>query len=352
MVQLISDLVFGDAASSDCARWRETFARAGIAAPIHAARFDAHHAEVCRRLDEYEPRRGDLLLFHYTTWSPTADHLLALGRPLVLMYHNVTPPEFFAGLDPAVEADTRRGRERLGQFAPICQLAVAKSQYSRADLVAAGFARTDALPVRIDFEALDGACDQALLRELRAGPPSLLTVGRIVPNKRVEDAIKALAYYRRVEPAARLYCVGSHDERGPYMAHLRWLVRRLGLDEAVRFTGQVGNAQRGAYYRGCRVYLTMSEHEGFCAPLVEAMQLGLPVVGFDSSAVPETMGEAGVLVRRKRLDVVAEALALLAAETPLRARLIAKGREQARRFAPEAIEARFAAMLDGLKVEG
>ncbi|HEY3107177.1 MAG TPA: glycosyltransferase, partial [Chloroflexota bacterium] len=138
---------------------------------------------------------------------------------------------------------------------------------------------------------------------------------------------------------------GSHDERGPYMAGLRWLVRRLGLGEAVTFTGQVSNEQRGAYYRGCRVYVTMSEHEGFCVPVVEAMHLGQPVVAFASSAVPETVGEAAVLVEAKRYDLIGEAIALLAAETPLRARLVAKGPAQARRYAPEAIEARFAGML-------
>src|SRR5207244_5733610 len=109
------------------------------------------------------------------------------GRPLVLMYHNVTPPEFFAGLDPEAEAATRRGRAELGRFAPLCRLAVAKSEYSRADLLQAGFARTEVLPVRVDFAALDGGCDQSLLRDLRGGPPSLLTVGRVVPSQRIED---------------------------------------------------------------------------------------------------------------------------------------------------------------------
>src|SRR5207237_8386728 len=128
---------------------------------------------------------------------------------------------------------------------------------------------------------------------------------------------------------ARRYCVGSHDEPGPYMASLRWLVRQLGLRDAVTFTGQVSNEARGAYYRGCRVYLTMSEHEGFCVPIVEAMQLGTPVVAYASTAVPETLGDAGVLVLEKRHDVVGEALAIVAADTPLRQRLIAKGRAQA-----------------------
>jgi glycosyltransferase involved in cell wall biosynthesis len=167
----------------------------------------------------------------------------------------------------------------------------------------------------------------------------------VVPNKRIEDVLKTLAYYRRAEPSARLYCVGSHDERGPYVGYLRWLARRLGLGDAVTFTGQVPNEHRGAYYRGCRVFVTMSEHEGFCVPVVEAMQVGQPVVGFASSAVPETMGDAGVLVERKRHDVIAEAVALLAAETPLRARMIAKGRAQARRYTAEAVEARLASML-------
>jgi glycosyltransferase involved in cell wall biosynthesis len=166
-----------------------------------------------------------------------------------------------------------------------------------------------------------------------------------VPSKRIEDVVKAFAYYRRAEPAARLYCVGAHDERGPYVGYLRWLIRRLGLGGAVTFTGQVSSEHRGAYYRGCRVYLTMSEHEGFCVPVVEAMHLGQPVVGFASSAVPETMGEAGVLVAQKRHDVIAEAIALLAADSPLRARLVAKGHAQARQYAAEAVEARLAAML-------
>jgi glycosyltransferase involved in cell wall biosynthesis len=170
-------------------------------------------------------------------------------------------------------------------------------------------------------------------------------MGRMVPNKRIEDVVKAFAYYRRASPAARLYCVGSHDERGPYMAYLRWLVRRLGLGGAVTFTGQVPNAERGAYYRGCRAYLTMSEHEGFCVPIVEAMHLGQPVVAFASTAVPETIGDAGVLVHQKRHDVVGEALGLVAAETRLRARLVTRGHEQARRYRAEAVEAHFARVL-------
>ena len=343
-MQFVSDLVFGDAASTDLTQWRQTFLAAGVDSPVYAHRFDGHHAGFCQPLDAYQSRPDDVRLFHYTTWTPAAELLLRRAEPLVLMYHNVTPPAFFAGLDREAERATARGREELARFAPLSLLATAKSEYSRADLLAAGFARTAVLPVRLDFAALEGECDEAL-RARVAAAPSLLVVGRVVPNKRVEDAVRAFAYYRRIEPRARLYCVGAHDERGAYYAGLRWLIRRLGLDDAVEFTGQVSAAARGAYYRGCRALVTMSEHEGFCAPVVEAMHLGLPVVGFAATATPETMGDAGVLVLEKRLDVVAEAIDQVVRDTPLRRRLMEKGRARASEFAPDLIEARFASQL-------
>lgn len=311
----------------------------------YAHRFDAHHADTCEPLNCYEPRPDDLILFHYTTWTPAAERALELGRPLVLMYHNVTPPSFFVGIDPETARATRRGREELGRFAPIAVLATAKSEYSRGDLLAARFERTAVLPLRLDFGALERECDHALRARVVA-EPALLVVGRVVPNKKVEDAIAAFAAYRRIEPRARLYCVGAHDEKGSYLIRLRRLARTLGVGGAVEFTGQVSSAARGAYYRGCRALVTMSEHEGFCAPVIEAMFLGLPVVGFAAAATPETMGDAGVLVARKRPDVVAEAIDQVARETPLRRRLIAKGRARAATFAPERIEARFIELLE------
>ena len=344
-MQLTSDLVYGDAASIDLVLWRESFRAAGIEAPVFADRYDRHHAALCQPLGTYRPRPGDVRLLHYTTWSPAAEQVLRLGEPVVLMYHNVTPPRFFAGLDEEAARATARGREWLSRFAPLCPLAIAKSEYSRADLVAAGFRRSAVLPARVDFETLDRERNDALEARVAAAGPGLLTVGRVVPNKRLEDLIGLFAYYRRIEPSARLYCVGAHDDGGRYVAGLRWLARRLGLGDAVVFTGQVSHADRGAYYRGCRVFVTMSEHEGFCVPVVEAMHLGLPVVGREGSAVTETVDGAGVLVLEKRLDVVAEAIDLLARETPLRRRLVEKGRARAADFASPSLEARFAALL-------
>jgi glycosyltransferase involved in cell wall biosynthesis len=293
------------------------------------------------------PRDDDLILFHYTAWTPTADFLLRLGRPLTLMYHNVTPPEFFAGYDDDIAAITKQGRDRLADFAPIGILGAAKSEFSEQDLVEAGFARTCVVPLRVDFDTLDHVVNRHAERELRAAGSGVLFVGRIVPNKRIEDLIRAFAFYHaRIEPRSSLYCVGAHTPGGRYQTSLDWLVRRLGLEARVKFMGQMSNEDRGAFYRAARVFVTMSEHEGFGVPAIEAMHLGLPVIAHASGATPQTVGDAAVLIREKRPEVVAEVIAMLAEDTPLRRRMVEKGRARAARFRPENLEATLATALD------
>lgn len=336
-------MVYGDAATIDAMGWRRTFREAGFEAPIYARHHDAHHDAVCQPLGAYRHRPDDLIIFHYTAWSETADFLVKRGYPIVLVYHNVTPPEFFAGIDDNVERETRAGRARLVEFAPRAILGAAKSEFSRRDLVEAGIRRTCVIPVRVDFDALDQERNEDAERHIRSLGPSVMVMGRVVPNKKIEDVIRGFAFYKyRIEPGARLYCVGSHTPRSPYQIQLDWLVRRLRLDEAVRFTGQVPHADRGAYYRACRVLVTMSEHEGFCAPIVEAMHLGLPVIAYAGGAIPETLGDAGILMKQKDPEVLSELIAMLAEDTPLRRRMIARGLEWSRRYRPDKVAADFA----------
>ena len=346
LVQFTSDLVFGDAASIDTVQWRNTFVAAGLDAPIYARRFDEHHSAVCEDLERYEHRPNDLILFHYTTWTESAQFLLDHQWPIVLIYHNVTPARFFAGIDDQIAADTGRGRDNLRLFAPITTIAIANSDYSRQDLVEAGFTRTGLIPVRVDFDALDQNCNLDLLARLRDEGPIVITVGRVVPNKRIEDVIKIFAYYRaHIAPTARLFMVGAHTENSPYQESFRRLLHQLGLNNAVHFTGQVSHEDRGAYYRASEMFVTMSEHEGFCVPIVEAMHLGTPVVGFAGSAIPETMGSAGILVHRKHHAAIAETMGYVSTNKLLRNRLIERGREHAFTFRVEAIEAQFAKLI-------
>jgi glycosyltransferase involved in cell wall biosynthesis len=183
------------------------------------------------------------------------------------------------------------------------------------------------------------ADSQTLTRLRAAGGAHLLFVGRVVPNKRLEDVILTFYYFkRRVDPQAHLHLVGSHHQMEPYRAYLQALVARLNLPD-VHFEGHVRTAELVAFYRGADMFLCMSEHEGFGVPLIESMYYGLPVVAYAAAAVPETMGEAGILVEKKDFAGIAELLGLLLADSAWRKRLVRRQREWVRRFSPETVAA-------------
>lgn len=349
MGQFISDLVYGDAAAAECVALHCLFLRQGFRAQIYADRIDSHHTQLAQSYGQYAPQEGDLLIFHYTAWSEVAQLLLRQRWPLVLMYHNITPPEYFQGSDPQAEARARRGREELANFVPQTLLALGKSEYSGRELEAAGFARTGVLPIVLDFTPFQGQPNAEILRLFRDGYVNILSVGRVVPNKKPEDIIKILYHYRRqINPKARLFLVGAHDAAGPYCRWLAILTRHLRLAADVHLTGQVAFPDLLAYYRLADVYVSMSEHEGFGVPLVESMYVGVPIIAYAAAAVPFTMGDAGILLHQKDYAAIAEMIHLLITNQKLRQRLIAQGQQRAQAFYPERVQAQLAAHLGGV----
>ena len=171
-------------------------------------------------------------------------------------------------------------------------------------------------------------------------------MGRITPNKRQEDLVKLLFYYRRLQPEARLVLVGQPEEK--YLIWLKRLVDRLGLTEAVTFTGRVSQQEMVTYYRAADVFISMSEHEGFGKPLIESMYFDLPVLAYASTAVPSTLGGAGVLFKRKDYEALAELLDLIIYDEDLRTNLIAGQKERVGAFLEPQVRAQWLAYLESL----
>lgn len=339
LVQFISDLVYADAASSDCVEFHNLFRRWGFDAAIFAGRRDSHHQKLAEDFSSYRPRKGDLILFHYSAWSPVAQFLLEIARPMILVYHNITPPEFFGRAQPQAAETTSQGIEALPRFASFTQLALGMSEYSRRELEATGFEHTGVMPILVDFQRLDGEPNPDILHNYNDDYVNFLFVGRVDPNKKQEDVIKVLYHYqRRYNPRSRLFLVGAHTPGGAYHAWMSTLVDHLGLGRNVHFTGQTSHRDLLSYFHLADVYVCMSEHEGFCVPVVESMYLGIPVVAYDSTAIPFTMGDAGILVKKKDFAAIAEIVNLVTSDQILRARLVVKGRERAREFARERVE--------------
>jgi glycosyltransferase involved in cell wall biosynthesis len=211
---------------------------------------------------------------------------------------------------------------QLKQLAARAALGMAVSQYNEAELVEAGFPRTTVAPFLIDLRTLDLEPDAAVKA---AAGTTWLFVGRLAANKAQHDIVKAFAAYRRFHDTdAHLVLVGGGGD-GKYGKTLTRFVHGLGLDDAVTIAGEISAEALAAYYEIADVFVSASEHEGFCVPLLEAMHHGVPIVAYAAAAIPETLGNAGLLLHDKDPCTVAAAVDRVVRDDALRRQLIDAG---------------------------
>jgi len=261
----------------------------------------------------------------------------------VVQYHNVTPAAFFAPYDPALFRLASLARQELASLAQRVDLALGDSAFNRAELDALGFPRTGVMPIAVDTNRItNGPPRPALERILRDGLINILFVGRVAPNKKVEDHIRLAEMYKRyVDSYYRFIFVGRYDGVPRYYAQVRALIAEYEmLPDRFWFTGPVPDEDLAAFYRWSDAYVTLSEHEGFCVPLVEAMAADVPILAYAAGAVPETLGGAGILFAPKDLEIAAELLGSVVYDRGLRARVLEGQRHRLEAFAPPRIEAR------------
>jgi glycosyltransferase involved in cell wall biosynthesis len=286
-------------------------------------------------------RPTDLLILHFSTGHEVFEQLAKLPARKVLIYHNVTPPEFFTGVNDHAAVHARLGLRQLAGLVQHVGLAIGVSEFDRNDLVEIGFENTATVPILIDWSRYDVRPDDSVLAALSRPRPRILFVGRISPNKRQDELIRMLAYYRAcIDPEAQLFLVGSYRDQPQYHARCVALRDALDLQSSVFLTGPVSTEALVAYYRRSSVFLSLSEHEGFGVPLLESMYLGLPVVAYDAAAVGETLGGGGLKLHRKDLPEAAETCALVAERSDLRERLVAAGHRRVRDFATDTVAQR------------
>ena len=241
----------------------------------------------------------DVLIHHFSIGSRASRTAYALPGRMVLVYHNITPPEYFVGVHKDLVKLCFRGRRELTAYVERCELALGDSEYNRLELEALGFPATGVLPVVPDFSHLDAGSDRTLAMEFDDEWTNVLFVGRVIPNKKFEDVIRAFHVYKtRHNPRSRLLLVGSYSGFERYLALLTALVARLGTPD-VHFLGHVSNGELSALYDVADLFLCASEHEGFCVPIVEAFHKRVPVLAYAATAVPATMDGAGVLYETK-----------------------------------------------------
>ncbi|TME70073.1 MAG: glycosyltransferase, partial [Chloroflexi bacterium] len=263
------------------------------------------------------------------------DEIAKLPGRKAVVYHNITPARYFSGFNPAAEKYAEIGRRQLKDLASRAELGIADSEFNRRELEELGYARTAVVPIIVDWSAFEVKPDPVVMKALSEERTTIVTVGQLLPHKGIHDVIAAFARYRERDRGARLYLVGSTAMSAQYIERLRADVERLGLRDAVTLTGSVPIESLVAYYRGATALLTLSEHEGFCVPLLEAMRSDLPIVAYAAGAIPDTLGDAGILLNDKTPETVAAALERVVGDRDLRKDLIAKGRTRLAEFTPD-----------------
>jgi glycosyltransferase involved in cell wall biosynthesis len=308
-----------DAVSRQALAFRERFGSWGWGGRDVAAFVDPR-AKGFDALKALQPAPGDVLLIHYSAYAPRLRAVLDLSNRKLLLSHNVTPARWLWDHDPPIALQCELGRRQLPEFAARCDVAAGVSAYNAAELDS-----DVVIPPILD---LAWAQLQGQSPQLR---PSVLFVGRLAPHKRQDELIRAFAIYRRRHaPDATLTLVGE-PLNDAYLRALRELGDRAGN---VRFEHTLSDRELADRYARASVFVCLSEHEGFCVPLLEAFAARVPVIARPSGGVPETAGDAALLVDERDPAVIAELLALTIGDGELRAELARRGEQRVEHYAP------------------
>ncbi len=295
--QVLATLGYGDAIGHEVLGIQRVLRSAGYESEIFVETADYRLEPQTRDYRELVDvsRPDNLLLHHFSLGSKASRTAYAMPDRMALIYHNITPPEYFVGVHRTLARQTFRGRRELQAYADRCDLAMGDSEFNRQDLETLGFPRTAVLPVVPDFSHLDREPNWLVARDFDDEWTNIVFVGRVIANKKIEDLIRWFhAYHTIFNPRSRLLLVGAQSGFERYLASLHQLVGTLGASH-VQFVGHVSDEELVAFYDVADLFLCASEHEGFCVPIVEAFYKQVPVLAYAATAVPSTMDGAGVL---------------------------------------------------------
>ena len=332
-----------DAVTNEALDFRARFTEWGWGGRDVAAALDPRMDGRVAPLTALAPAQHDVLLIHYSAYAPRVRRVLELPCRKLLLSHNITPARWLWAHEPMTAVQCAVGRSQLPDFVSACDAFAADSAFNAGELREAGAGEVTVLPVLID---------PARLGPPAAGEPSrpttLLFVGRLMPHKRQDEVIRALTLYAREhDPHARLVLVGE-PLTARYAAELHQLADAIAPG-AVRFERSLSSAELAARYREAHAFVCLSEHEGFCIPVLEALHFGVPVVARPAGAVPEVAGDAALLVADEDPAVVAELIHLAVSDAALRAELRRRGAARVAAYGPERTEAALRSLLESLQ---
>jgi glycosyltransferase involved in cell wall biosynthesis len=325
ITQLLPSVHSGDAVGDSAFEIHQALQAQGIESYLLGVNIDDHLKDQAIDFGHFAQYDSPdaMHIYHFAVPSPiTYTFKEAKGRKIVI-YHNITPPHFFEGFSEELVTITTTGRHEIKLLAECTDMGLADSEFNRLELVHYGYKQTGVLPILLNFDKYETPAASHLREQFDDDCVNVLFVGRVTPNKKQEDVIKAFHVYKTyVNPASRLLLVGKYNPTETYFSFLCELIEELGVED-VHFSGHVTQQELNTYYQLADVLLSMSEHEGFFVPAVESFYFKLPVLAYNCTAVPYTLGRAGILINHKRYAEIAELIQLIVENSVFQQAIIA-----------------------------
>ena len=348
--QIVAGFAAGDAISLEAVALRDVCRAQGMASEIFAPMENvaADGKAQVRPLEEYRPAAAELLIYHYSIQSRATEAFRRSTARKAMIYHNITPAEFFRGFDERVVRQLEEGRRELGAVAALADAVWADSAYNAAEVAALGAKNVKVLPLVFSASAFDVPADPVVAQGLSGPSKKILFVGRMAPNKCVEELIEAFAWYHKhLERRSELILVGSERTCPRYFAMLRMFAAELDL-MSVSFVRYASPHGLISYYRRADLFATTSRHEGYCLPVVEAMYEGVPVLARNVGGVPEAMDGAGATFDEASPQELAGLMHRIIVPGPLREEILASQRARIERLRSRPVQQELQSLLAGL----
>ena len=332
VLQILPTLSFGDGVSNDCIAIKNALRESGYRTEIYAENIDTRLPKGSAYSVDQFPRvdQKDIVIYHLSTGSEWNLKFLELKCRKIVRYHNITPPDYFSGYSDVSYNLCKRGYEEAITVAKNTSHLLADSGYNRDEFVKMGYKGDSCVaPILIPFQDYKKKSSAKVwLRYENKKGNNVVFVGRLAPNKRQERILEIFRYYKEFyDPYARLFLVGSGDGMGVYEEQLKQYASALKVSDVI-FTGHVKFDEILAYYQLADTFVCMSDHEGFCIPIVEAMCFDVPVVALDTSAIKETLGGSGFLIQEYKPLEIAGLINRINTDTELREKVLVNQRER------------------------
>lgn len=305
--QFLPAFHYGDAIGNSTLSLHKYLLEKGIDSRIISLTIDENMRDKASFFKDYRENPESIKILHFAVPSELTDFFIKTKGKKVMVYHNITPAHFFVGFSDEFVKFTNEGRNHLKRLKDSFDMSIADSEYNAQELRELSYRNVFVFPIMINFEEYSKPFNKPYYNLLNDERKNIIFVGRISPNKKIEDLIKVLFFYKKfISPSIRLIVAGNTATLPKYFYSVRDLASRFFLtSDDIVFTGHIPFDELLSVYKLGDIFLSMSEHEGFCLPLIESCCFQVPIIAYDAGAVSEILNEAGIIVKNKNYEYIA-----------------------------------------------